>query len=92
MRTAPGASSCEKHESRKNGGGGEKMVLTVTGTRKEYSSELTVAKLLEAEKVEMPLYVTVSVNDEFIKREAFETTFLKDSDSVEFLYFMGGGF
>jgi sulfur carrier protein len=39
----------------------------------------------------MPLYVTVSVNDEFIKREEFETTFLKDNDSVEFLYFMGGG-
>jgi sulfur carrier protein len=53
---------------------------------------LTVAKLLEAEKVEMPLYVTVSVNDEFMKREEFETTLLKDGDSIEFLYFMGGGF
>jgi sulfur carrier protein len=68
------------------------VVLTVAGVRKEYSPDLTVAKLLEAEKVEMPLYVTVSVNDEFIKREEFETTFLKDGDSVEFLYFMGGGF
>ena len=68
------------------------MVLTVAGAQKEYPSELTVAKLLDAEKVEMPLYVTVSVNDEFVKREAFETTFLKDNDSVEFLYFMGGGF
>jgi sulfur carrier protein len=68
------------------------MVLTVAGTQKEYSSELTIAKLLEVEKVETPMYVTVSVNDEFIKREKFETTFLKDYDSVEFLYFMGGGF
>ena len=70
------------------------MTLTVAGAQKEYPSELTVAKLLEleAEKVEMPLYVTVAVNDAFIKREAFDATFLKDSDSMEFLYFMGGGF
>ncbi|MDR1623122.1 MAG: sulfur carrier protein ThiS [Synergistaceae bacterium] len=68
------------------------MVLTVGGTRKEYPAELTVAKLLEVEKVEMPLYVTVSINDEFVKREEFETALLKEDDSVEFLYFMGGGF
>jgi sulfur carrier protein len=76
---------------KRNGEGGEKVILTVAGAQKEYPPELTVAKLLEAEKVEMPLYVTVSVNDEFVKREEFETLLLKENDSVEFLYFMGGG-
>ncbi|MDR3354762.1 MAG: sulfur carrier protein ThiS [Synergistaceae bacterium] len=68
------------------------MILTVAGTKKEYPPDLTVTKLLEAEKVEMPMYVTVSLNDEFLKREEFDDTLLKENDSVEFLYFMGGGF
>jgi sulfur carrier protein len=43
------------------------------------------------EKVEMPLYVTVSINDEFIASGTFKETALREGDSVEFLYFMGGG-
>ena len=67
------------------------MKLTVAGTPKEYDEGLTVAKLLEVENVEMPLYVTVSVNDEFLSQESHATTVLKDGDTVEFFYFMGGG-
>jgi sulfur carrier protein len=39
----------------------------------------------------MPEYITVQVNDELIDHENFAITFLKDGDTVEFLYFMGGG-
>lgn len=67
------------------------MKLTVTGVPKEYADGLTVAKLIELEQVETPEYVTVSVNDEFIRSDTFAETVLKDGDSVEFLYFMGGG-
>ena len=67
------------------------MKLTVTGNAKEYADGLTVAKLIELEKVETPQYVTVSINDEFIESSAFEKTALREGDSVEFLYFMGGG-
>ena len=35
--------------------------------------------------------VDVSINEEFIQRADIETTVLKEGDSVEFLYFMGGG-
>jgi sulfur carrier protein len=52
---------------------------------------LTVAELIVQENVETPLYVTVSLNDEFVENGAFESTTLKDGDTVEFLYFMGGG-
>ena len=41
--------------------------------------------------LENALYVTVTLNDEFVERDNFETTVLKDGDVVEFLYFMGGG-
>jgi len=67
------------------------MIITVAGDKKEYKDGLTLPELLEAENVEMPEYVTVSINDEFVEAEAKATTILKDGDSVEFLYFMGGG-
>jgi sulfur carrier protein len=67
------------------------MKITVSGEKKEYQDGLNITSLLEEEKVEMPLYVTVSVNEEFIDHENFDTTILKDGDEVEFLYFMGGG-
>ncbi len=67
------------------------MTITVAGVKKEYDEGLTVPQLIEAENVENPLYVTVTINDEFVERANFETTVLKDGDAVEFLYFMGGG-
>ena len=67
------------------------MKIIVAGETKEYAEGLTVAKLIELEDVETPQYVTVQVNDEFVESGAFESTVLSDGDSVEFLYFMGGG-
>ncbi len=67
------------------------MTITVAGNKKEYEDGLKLPVLLEKEDVESPEYVTVTINDEFVKREDFDTTVLKDGDVVEFLYFMGGG-
>jgi len=69
----------------------KKMRLTVSGNRKEYADNLTVAQLVELEKVETPIYVTVSLNEAFVESGAFAKTTLHDGDVVEFLYFMGGG-
>jgi sulfur carrier protein len=35
--------------------------------------------------------VSVEVNEEILARDAFATTCLQENDTVEFLYFMGGG-
>lgn len=67
------------------------MNITVEGVKKEVVDGLTIAQLVIDEKVETPQYVTVTVNDDFIESGSFESTVLKDGDSVEFLYFMGGG-
>lgn len=67
------------------------MKINVAGELKEKAEGITVAQLIEEEKVETPEYVTVSVNDEFVEKEKFASVSLKDGDSVEFLYFMGGG-
>lgn len=67
------------------------MTITVSGTKKEVWDGLTIAELIRQEKVQTPMYVTVSVNNEFAKSQDFETQKLKEGDCVEFLYFMGGG-
>ena len=67
------------------------MTITVAGNKKEYAEDLTVKQLIEAENVENPLYVTVTINDEFVKSDEFETKLINDGDEIEFLYFMGGG-
>lgn len=67
------------------------MNITVAGVKKQVADGLTVAQLIVDENVETPQYVTVTVNDEFIESGAFAETVLNEGDSVEFLYFMGGG-
>lgn len=67
------------------------MKIKVAGEPKEYPEGTTVQALIEAEKVENPLYVTVSVNDAFVRSDEFATRKLADGDEVEFMYFMGGG-
>ncbi|MCR4618893.1 MAG: sulfur carrier protein ThiS [Lachnospiraceae bacterium] len=67
------------------------MTITVAGEKKEYKNGLTLPELIEIENVEMPEYVTVSINEEFVETEKKASTILKEGDNVEFLYFMGGG-
>lgn len=67
------------------------MYITVSGNKKEVKNGLTLPELIELENVEMPDYVMVSVNDEFLDSDKKAGTVLKDGDNVEFLYFMGGG-
>lgn len=67
------------------------MIITVNGKKEELEKEVTVKELLKVLKVEMPDYVTVQLNDEFVASDELETQHVKDGDEVEFLYFMGGG-
>lgn len=67
------------------------MKITVAGNKKEYEDGITVAELIVKENVENPEYVKVTVNDDFVERDDFETIKLNEGDAVEFLYFMGGG-
>ena len=67
------------------------MTITIAGVKKEIADGLTVAQLVIDEKVEQPQYVTVTVNENFVESDQFEETVLHDGDTVEFLYFMGGG-
>jgi sulfur carrier protein len=67
------------------------MTITANGKPVEISGEISVTRLLDEIKVEMPEYVSVQVNEEMILRANFDTTVIKDGAVVEFLYYMGGG-
>lgn len=69
------------------------MELTVNGKPAtiEGRESLSVPALLEELKVKDAQYVTVELNGEIIDRTDFDATVVKGGDSLEFLYFMGGG-
>ena len=68
------------------------MEITINGVKKNIEREsLTIKELLGIENVKMPEMVSVEYNGEMLDRESFDKTQVKNGDSIEFLYFMGGG-
>jgi len=69
------------------------MNLTVNGKPASIAEEnpLSVSQLLEALQVAQREYVTVELNGEILERDNFDSATVKNGDTVEFLYFMGGG-
>jgi sulfur carrier protein len=69
------------------------MNLTVNGKPASITEEnpVSITHLLEALNVAQREYVTVELNGDILDRGDFEGATVKDGDTVEFLYFMGGG-
>ncbi|WP_442764762.1 sulfur carrier protein ThiS [Sulfurospirillum cavolei] len=67
------------------------MKLTINGDVKEIKDSIVLSELLIIEDVEQPDMVSVQLNDEFLTKDTYATTTLKENDSINFLYFMGGG-
>lgn len=67
------------------------MKIAANGEEVILENSVTVEELLIILKVEMPEYVTVQINGEFLDREDFSVRETNDGDEIEFLYFMGGG-
>ncbi|OGQ99131.1 MAG: thiamine biosynthesis protein ThiS [Deltaproteobacteria bacterium RIFOXYD12_FULL_55_16] len=68
------------------------MQLTINGEARKLEGErFTVLELLTVQKVESPEMVAVQVNGVFVPRPQYEGWALQENDTVEFLYFMGGG-
>ena len=65
--------------------------ITVNGNVQEVETPITVAELIKLNNVLQPEMVSVQLNEEFVDRTDFDTRTLNDGDSIDFLYFMGGG-
>lgn len=64
--------------------------LVVQGKPLLYCGSADVRSLLES-RGENTMYVNVRINDEVLGHRDFEGVSLQEGDSVDFLYYMGGG-
>ena len=67
------------------------MKIKVNNKIQELEKEINITDLLVKNKVETPDMVSVQLNGEFVKKENFQNTIIKENDEINFLYFMGGG-
>ena len=67
------------------------MKVKINGEDVVLEKTVTVEELLILQKVEMPDYVTVQINEEIIEHDQFAIRQINAGDEIEFLYYMGGG-
>ena len=67
------------------------MQIKINDVVTDIPDGLTITELLAHQKVKMPDMVSVQKNGAIVERAAFSATRVQTNDSVDFLYFMGGG-
>ena len=65
--------------------------ITVNGEVQEVQPGISLTELIKQNNVEQPEMVSVQLNDDFVDRTEWDSLEIKEGDSVDFLYFMGGG-
>ncbi|MBQ3752470.1 MAG: sulfur carrier protein ThiS [Prevotella sp.] len=65
--------------------------VIVNGVPQEVQLPLSLTELIRQNDVQQPEMVSVQVNDDFVDRNEWDALLIKEGDSVDFLYFMGGG-
>jgi len=69
------------------------MKLLINGNEEKLNidKEVSVTELLKLKEVKMPEMVSVQLNGDILLRKIFDSTYVRENDEVNFLYFMGGG-
>lgn len=65
--------------------------IIVNGEAQEVQIPLTLTELIKQNDVQQPEMVSVQVNEDFADRSEWDGIQIKEGDTVDFLYFMGGG-
>ena len=65
--------------------------ITVNGEAQEVQLPLNLTELIKQNDVQQPEMVSVQINDDFVDRNEWDALQIKEGDSIDFLYFMGGG-
>lgn len=65
--------------------------IQVNGEAQEVQLPLSLSELIKHNNVQQPEMVSVQVNEDFVDRSEWDGIQIKEGDSVDFLYFMGGG-
>ena len=65
------------------------MRVMINGKPEEFAGG-TVLEILKAKALD-PQMLAVELNSKILEREELSTTLVKDGDSMELLFYMGGG-
>ncbi len=65
--------------------------IILNGKKEQVKDGSSVLELLNAKNIR-PEVVTVEHNDAILEKSKYKETFLKESDKIEFVYYMGGGY
>ncbi|MBO6077841.1 MAG: sulfur carrier protein ThiS [Bacteroidaceae bacterium] len=65
--------------------------IQVNGEVQEVQLPINLTELIRQNNVQQPEMVSVQVNEDFVDRSEWDGTQIKEGDSVDFLFFMGGG-
>jgi len=66
------------------------MIITMNGEKREVPEGITVQGLLEVLKIQ-PQRVAVELNQEIVRKSAYNETVIREGDSLEVVSFMAGG-
>ena len=65
--------------------------ITVNGEVQEVQLPLNLTSLIKQNDVQQPEMVSVQLNEDFVDPNDWDSLEIKEGDTVDFLYFMGGG-
>lgn len=65
--------------------------IKVNGNLQLVELPQSILDIIKLNKVLQPEMVSVQLNGEFVLRDDYESTIIKEGDEIDFLYFMGGG-
>ncbi len=66
------------------------MTIYLNGKKEEIEDDMNISKLLRAKKIRQEV-VTVELNDKIVAKDSYKDTTLSPEDTLEFVYYMGGG-
>ena len=66
------------------------MKITLNGEIKELENEVTLDRLLELFSLPSQR-VAVELNREVVRKQAWDSTVVRDDDRIEVVHFVGGG-
>lgn len=67
------------------------MKLFINGKIEEMEDGTSISRALELKNIR-PEVVTVELNEKIINKNNYKEIFFKESDKLEFVYYMGGGY
>ncbi len=64
--------------------------ILLNGKEEVLANEMSISELLKKKNIR-PEAVTVELNEKIISRQDYQSILLKEEDTLEFVFFMGGG-